>query len=278
MFGRFLSTFACKFKPQISRQKTLGFTLQLRPLFSGPVVGQKVLSLNTVQLPKGTEKKKKRIGRGGKGKTAGRGRKGWKAKHSQSRNFRAFEGGQSSIAKKFPKIGVQHKSALQAIHRDLRPIHMDKLQLWIDLGRLDASKTITVRDICLSGLAGKVKDGVVLLAKGAEFFKTKVDIEVTKASQGAIGAIEAHGGTVTVTYTDKERIRSLLHPEKYSFVPETIVPPTRRLVAMYADPVRRGYLSTLVKDQAREDMLETILANAGATIAKRAEHQPKQTE
>jgi large subunit ribosomal protein L15 len=51
-----------------------------------------------------------------------------------------------------------------ANQRKLRPIPLDKLQLWIDLGRLDASKKITIRDICLSGIAGKVKDGVVLLA------------------------------------------------------------------------------------------------------------------
>ncbi len=124
---------------------------------------KKVLSLQTIQKPK--EKKARRVGRGGKGRTAGRGRKGWKAKHGKARPLPGFEGGQSGIIKSIPKIGIQQKSLVQQIQRNLRPVPLDKLQLWIDLGRLDASKPITIKDICLSGVAGKVKEGVVLLAK-----------------------------------------------------------------------------------------------------------------
>lgn len=56
-------------------------------------------------------KKRKRLGRGsaGKGKTAGRGMKGFKARQSRSTPTPGFEGGQSGIIKALPKIGLQSK-------------------------------------------------------------------------------------------------------------------------------------------------------------------------
>lgn len=116
------------------------------------------------KLARPPQKKSKRLGRGGKGKTAGRGRKGWHAKHSQKRMLRAHEGGQSSIAKRFPKIGIQAKGQVKELKRVLRPFSLEKLQVWIDLGRIDPSKPITMKEICLSGVAGKVKYGAVLLS------------------------------------------------------------------------------------------------------------------
>jgi hypothetical protein len=49
-------------------------------------------------------------------------------------------------------------------------------------------------------------------------------------------------------------------------VSDTVLPPSRRLVAMYADPARRGYLAPLVKDVPRERVLEAILEKAGVEI------------
>jgi large subunit ribosomal protein L15 len=56
-------------------------------------------------------KKKKRVGRGkaGKGKTAGRGMKGFKARQRRATPTPGFEGGQSGIIKALPKIGLQRK-------------------------------------------------------------------------------------------------------------------------------------------------------------------------
>lgn len=47
-----------------------------------------------------------------------------------------------------------------------------------------------------AGVVGKVVDGVRLLAKGE--LKAKVEITVTGASEGAVKAVEAAGGKVTV--------------------------------------------------------------------------------
>jgi large subunit ribosomal protein L15 len=124
------------------------------------------------KLDKPPQKKSKRLGRGGKGKTGGRGRKGWHAKHSQGRMLRAHEGGQSSIAKRFPKIGIQAKQQVKELKRVLRPFSLEKLQVWIDLGRIDPSKPITMKEICNSGIAGKVKNGAVLLGSVENVFLT----------------------------------------------------------------------------------------------------------
>jgi ribosomal protein L15 len=80
-----------------------------------------------------------------------------------------FYKGQSSFIKKMPKIGVQKREEMLKNRRYLRPLYLDTLQQWIKLGRIDASKPITIKDICNSGVAGKVKDGVVLLAKVVDF-------------------------------------------------------------------------------------------------------------
>jgi large subunit ribosomal protein L15 len=124
---------------------------------------QKILTITNVKLPKGTEKKAKRVGRGGQLKTAGRGRKGWKARHGRDRQVPAFEGGQSSIIKKVPKIGFQKRGLL--VRPNLRPLYLDTLQQWIKLRRLDPSKKITIKEIAESGVAGRIKDGVYLLAR-----------------------------------------------------------------------------------------------------------------
>jgi hypothetical protein len=75
----------------------------------------------------------------------------------------------------------------------------------------------------------------------------------------AVKLVEEKGGKVTTVYTDKQRIHSLLNPEKYMQVPDMILPPNRRLVAMYADENRRGYLAPLVKGVGRQDVLKTII-------------------
>jgi hypothetical protein len=67
------------------------------------------------------------------------------------------------------------------------------------------------------------------------------------------------GGTVTAEYHDRQRIHQLLNPHKYISVPDTILPPTTKLIGQYADESRRGYLAPLVKEVDRKDILETVL-------------------
>ena len=171
--------------------------------------------MTNVSLNPSHNKPKKIVGRGGKGKTAGRGRKGWKARSAKARPLPGYEGGQSGILKAIPKLGIQKRANHMRVN--MRPLSLDSLQCWIDQKRIDGSKPITIKDICLSGVAGKVKSGVSLLAFGANNFHSKIDIHVTKASFAAVKRIEQLGGSVTTEQHNKEIIRSRLSPHLYIF-------------------------------------------------------------
>ncbi|KAJ3269515.1 YmL15 [Terramyces sp. JEL0728] len=242
----------------------LAFRPITRPIFK-PLIQTRfksVLTLNNVTLPKNAQKKRKVVGRGGKGRTAGRGRKGYKHRSSKAKPHRAFTGGQTSIVEQTPKIGVQNRGMLKHIRQNLRPLALDTLQHWINVGRIDPTKKITMKALVDSKICGKIKDGVVLLGKGAEFFNAKVDIECNKASENAIKTIEKHGGKVTTVYFDKTRIHSLMNGKNYHSVPEMILPP-RRLIATYADESKRGYLSPLVKNEEKHRILAKIIKETG---------------
>ena len=56
----------------------------------------------------GSEHRKKQLGRGdrnGKGKTSGRGQKGWKARNGRARPSPHYEGGQTRLINASPEFG-----------------------------------------------------------------------------------------------------------------------------------------------------------------------------
>ena len=68
------------------------------------------MELNTIQPAVGSNKKKKRIGRGpgsGKGGTSTRGHKGAKSRSGYSRKI-GFEGGQMPLQRRLPKFGFKN--------------------------------------------------------------------------------------------------------------------------------------------------------------------------
>jgi large subunit ribosomal protein L15 len=242
----------------ISRLKRL--SISTRQMSFIPLVKKENSYVNLTNIPSLNQKKKKILGRGGKGRTGGRGRKGWKMRHGKATPLPAFAGGQSTLIKRLPKIGVQKRAVLFETVQNLRPLSLDTLQHWIDTKRLDPSKPITIKELAKSGIAGKFKDGVKLdervfyfWLKGSRFFTAKVDLQCNQATQGAIEAIERNGGKFTSIYCDKKRLDSLLHPEKYLSVPDFILPPTKRLIAYYSDPVFRGYLVPLLETKEPND-------------------------
>ena len=48
--------------------------------------------------------------------------------------------------------------------RVITPLNLDKLQMWVAMGRLDSSQPITLKHLYDSNVCGKFKDGVKLLA------------------------------------------------------------------------------------------------------------------
>ena len=150
------------------------------------------MRLNELSDRPGATKAKKRLGRGigsGLGKTAGKGTKGQKARAGVA--IKGFEGGQMPLHRRLPKRGFNNIFA-----RKYNELNLGRIQAAVDAGRLDGKKPITVEALQQAGLIRRAKDGVRLLGNGE--LKAKLAFEVTGASQSAIKAVEAKGGTVTL--------------------------------------------------------------------------------
>ncbi|MBW8785279.1 MAG: 50S ribosomal protein L15 [Novosphingobium sp.] len=148
------------------------------------------MKLNDLRDNPGARKGRMRVGRGigsGKGKTAGRGQKGAKARSGVSVN--GFEGGQMPLHMRIPKRGFNNKFA-----KDYAEVNLGLIQKAIDAGKLDAAKVIDHATLQAAGLARGGKDGVRLLGKGG--FTAKARFSVVGVSAGARAAVEQAGGSV----------------------------------------------------------------------------------
>ncbi|MFY7836824.1 MAG: 50S ribosomal protein L15 [Novosphingobium sp.] len=150
------------------------------------------MKLNEISDNYGARKGRMRVGRGigsGKGKTAGRGQKGAKARSGVSIN--GFEGGQMPLHMRIPKRGFNNIFA-----KDYAEVNLGMIQKMIDAGKLDISGTVDHAALKAAGLARGGKDGVRLLAKGE--LTAKVAFQVAGASKGAVAAVEKAGGSVSI--------------------------------------------------------------------------------
>ena len=150
------------------------------------------MKLNDIRDNDGARKGRMRVGRGigsGKGKTAGRGQKGAKARSGVSVN--GFEGGQMPLHMRIPKRGFNNIFA-----KDFAEVNLGLIQKAIEAGKLDASGVIDHAALKAAGLARGGKDGVRLLGKGV--FSAKASFKVDGVSKGAREAVEQAGGSVEV--------------------------------------------------------------------------------
>lgn len=155
-----------------------------------------------------------RVGRGPssrKGGKSGRGHKGQKQKGKAPADF---AGGQTPDAIVHGKYGF--KNSVHGV--EMSGINLDTIQSWIDQGRLDSGKVITLNELCSSRALHGIKDGVKLLGRGREGLKSKIDLVVSRASKSAVEAVEALGGTVTTRFYTKSAIRRIRQGEMHPFV------------------------------------------------------------
>ncbi|MDF8335240.1 50S ribosomal protein L15 [Novosphingobium cyanobacteriorum] len=148
--------------------------------------------LNELSDNYGARKGRMRVGRGigsGKGKTAGRGQKGAKARSGVSVN--GFEGGQMPLHMRIPKRGFNNIFA-----KDYAHVNLGMIQKAIENGKLSTDGVIDHAALKAAGLARGGKDGVRLLAKGE--LTEKASFAVAGASKSAVAAVEKLGGTVTL--------------------------------------------------------------------------------
>ena len=149
--------------------------------------------LNELAPREGSTKNRMRVGRGpgsGKGKTAGRGVKGQKARSGVA--IAGFEGGQMPLHMRMPKRGFNNPFAKKLVE-----VNFWRLEQAIAAGKLDAKKPIDADALLAAGVIRRKLDGVKLLGKGE--LTSKISITVYHASATAQAAIEKVGGKLTTT-------------------------------------------------------------------------------
>jgi len=148
--------------------------------------------LNELSPAEGSTKNRMRVGRGpgsGKGKTAGRGVKGQKARSGVA--IAHFEGGQMPLHMRMPKRGFNNP-----FRKEFAEVNFWRIEQAIAAGKLDAAKPIDAEALLKAGVIRRAKDGVKLLGKGE--LTSKIEIAVHHASASAQAAVEKAGGKITM--------------------------------------------------------------------------------
>ncbi|MBC3186023.1 50S ribosomal protein L15 [Corynebacterium sp. zg-331] len=145
-----------------------------------------IIKLHDLRPSKGANKPKTRVGRGeaSKGKTAGRGTKGTKARKQVSA---AFEGGQMPIHMRLPKL-KGFKNPNKVYYQVVNVGDLNKA--------FPEGGDITVADIVAKGLV-RPKQPVKVLGTGD--LGVKINVTAEKFSKSAVEKIEAAGGSATTT-------------------------------------------------------------------------------
>jgi len=142
------------------------------------------LKLHHLRPAPGAKTAKTRVGRGeaSKGKTAGRGTKGTKARYQVPASF---EGGQMPIHMRLPKL----KGFKNPFKVEFQVVNLDRI------GKLfPEGGTITVDDLVAKGA---VRKGQPVKVLGDGDLGVAVQITAEKFSASAVEKITAAGGTVT---------------------------------------------------------------------------------
>ncbi len=145
------------------------------------------MELHNLQPAVGSNKKKRRIGRGpgsGKGGTATRGNKGAKSR-SGYKNKVGFEGGQMPLQRRVPKGGFKNINRVE-----YKAINISALENLATRNNLDK---ITIADLLQAGLVGK-RQLVKVLGDGK--LTKKLEVEANAFSKKAEEAIVAAGGSI----------------------------------------------------------------------------------
>ena len=142
------------------------------------------MELNNIKPAAGSQKDRRRVGRGigsGLGKTAGRGHKGQKSRAGGYHKV-GFEGGQMPLQRRLPKRGF--KSHALKYNAEITLADLQKL----GLGEVD------LLSLKQAGLVGDMIKTVKVIKTGE--LSAKVALKGVGATAGAKAAIEAAGGSV----------------------------------------------------------------------------------
>jgi large subunit ribosomal protein L15 len=145
------------------------------------------VNLSELKSPAGSNKNKKRVGRGigsGHGKTSTRGHKGQKAR-SGGGVRPGFEGGQMPLQRRLPKRGFNNIFRKEYVIINVK-----------DLNQFDNGTEVTPEVLLQAGLIKSLKDEVKILGDGD--LEKQLVLKVHKVSQQAQEKVAARGGKVEV--------------------------------------------------------------------------------
>jgi len=145
------------------------------------------MNLGELKPPKGSRKKRKRVGRGigsGHGKTACRGAKGQNARAGRGTKA-GFEGGQMPLQRRLPKRGFRHP-----FRKEFAILHVG------DLNRFPKDSVVEPELLAQVGLVKKKEDLIKLLSDGE--LSHPLTVRVHRASQAALEKVKAASGRVEV--------------------------------------------------------------------------------
>ncbi|WP_346843686.1 50S ribosomal protein L15 [uncultured Rothia sp.] len=143
------------------------------------------IKIHDLRPARGAHKAKTRVGRGegSKGKTAGRGTKGTKARYQVRPGF---EGGQLPLHMRLPKL----RGFKNPFRTEYQVVNLDRIsELFPEGGDVTVDTLIE---------KGAVRKNELVKVLGNGDISVKVNVTVDKASKSAIEKIEAAGGSVTV--------------------------------------------------------------------------------
>jgi len=142
------------------------------------------LKVHHLRPAAGSRTAKTRVGRGGgsKGKTAGRGTKGSKARNQIPERF---EGGQMPLHMRLPKL----RGFTNPFRVEYQVVNLDRLAALYPQGG-----DVTVEDLVAKGA---VRDGRPVKVLGTGALDVKVNVNAHRFSGSAKEKIEAAGGTTT---------------------------------------------------------------------------------
>lgn len=152
-----------------------------------------MVMLHELQPAKGSKRRKKRVGRGiaaGQGKTAGRGTKGQKAREKVPP---WFEGGQTPLYKRAPKLRGETKKAMPVgrFRKECAIVNVQQLE-----AKFEPGETVTPDELVKRRLIDRVGDGVRILGDG-ELTKP-LTVYAHYFSLSAKAKIEEAGGKTVV--------------------------------------------------------------------------------
>ena len=145
------------------------------------------MDLSNLQPAVGSNKDRKRIGRGpgsGFGGTSTRGHKGAKSRSGYKHKV-GFEGGQMPLQRRVPKFGFKNINRVE-----YKAINLNVLE---DLAQAKGLAKITVADLRSAGLVSK--NALVKILGNGSLTKA-IEVEANAFSKKAEEAITAAGGTV----------------------------------------------------------------------------------